>query len=93
MMRHPDRLREADRQQLAEVLARCSELEAASHLVRTFAEILTTRFGQHLEGWIATVRAEDLPDWRRERSSRRSRGFDSGHWPGTLFSCFWWSWG
>ncbi|MDX3458774.1 ISL3 family transposase [Streptomyces sp. ME02-8801-2C] len=61
MMRHPGRLRDEDRQQLAEVLARSPELEAASRLVRGFAEILTTRSGQHLKDWIAAVRAEDLP--------------------------------
>ncbi|MFJ3644208.1 ISL3 family transposase [Streptomyces sp. NPDC090108] len=61
MMRHPDRLRDEDRQQLAGVLARCPELDAASRLVRTFAEILTNRSGQHLKDWITAVRAEDLP--------------------------------
>ncbi|WP_329618057.1 ISL3 family transposase [Streptomyces brevispora] len=60
MMRHPDRLRDEERQQLAGVLARCPELEAASRLVHAFAEILTTRSGQHLKDWITAVRAEDL---------------------------------
>lgn len=59
-MRHPDRLRDEERQQLAGVLARCPELEAASRLVHAFAEILTTRSGQHLKDWITAVRAEDL---------------------------------
>ncbi|GAA3485669.1 hypothetical protein GCM10018966_102020 [Streptomyces yanii] len=30
-------------------------------MVRAFAEILTTRSGQHLTDWITTARAEDLP--------------------------------
>ncbi|WP_327686483.1 transposase [Streptomyces sp. NBC_00467] len=50
-----------DRQRLAEVLARSPELDATSRLVRGFAEILTTRSGQHLKDWIAAIRAEDLP--------------------------------
>jgi transposase len=62
MMRHPDRLRDDDRQQLAEFCARCPQVDAASGLVRAFAEILTTRSGQHLKDWIIAVRAEDLPD-------------------------------
>ncbi|WP_308380170.1 ISL3 family transposase [Streptomyces sp. ISL-43] len=61
MMRHPDRLRDEDRQQLAEVLARSPELDATSRLVRGFAEILTTRTGQHLKDWVVSARAEELP--------------------------------
>ncbi|SQE00887.1 hypothetical protein FMEAI12_7340003 [Parafrankia sp. Ea1.12] len=56
----------------AQVLARCPELTAADHLVRAFAEVLTTRTGQHLKDWIVTASAEDLPAstpsppaWRR----------------------------
>lgn len=59
-MRHPDRLRDEDRQQLARVCALCPELDAASRLVRAFAEILTTRSG-HLNDWITAVRAEGMP--------------------------------
>ncbi|MFD9824874.1 ISL3 family transposase [Streptomyces violascens] len=61
MMRHPDRLRDDERRQLGEILARCPELTAADQLVRAFAQILTTRSGQHAKDWITTVRAEDLP--------------------------------
>nr|WP_248296138.1 transposase [Streptomyces sp. S1D4-11] len=60
MMRHPDRLRDEDRQQLARVCALCPELDAATRLVRAFAEIVTTRSG-HIKDWITAVRAEDLP--------------------------------
>jgi hypothetical protein len=59
--RRPDRLGDDERQQLAQILARCPELAAAQSLVRAFADILTTRTGQHLKNWITAARAEDLP--------------------------------
>ncbi|MFF2511812.1 transposase [Streptomyces sp. NPDC058086] len=40
--------------------ALCPELDAATRLVRAFAEIVTTRSG-HIKDWITAVRAEDLP--------------------------------
>ncbi|MET8747465.1 transposase, partial [Streptomyces sp. NPDC004728] len=49
IMRHPDRLSESGEKRLAEVLTRCPELAAAHRLVRSFAEILSTRTGQHLK--------------------------------------------
>ncbi|MEV8548094.1 ISL3 family transposase [Streptomyces sp. NPDC051572] len=61
MMPHPDRLRDEEREQFAGILARCPELAAAEQLVRSFAEILTTRSGQHLKDWILAAQAEDLP--------------------------------
>ncbi|MEV8529406.1 transposase [Streptomyces sp. NPDC052000] len=60
-MRCPDRLRDEEQEQFAGILARCPELAAAEQLVRSFAEILTARSGQHLKDWILAVRAEDLP--------------------------------
>ncbi|MFF9504890.1 transposase [Streptomyces sp. NPDC014656] len=62
IMRHPDRLSEREDQQLTEILARCPELAAAHRLVRGFAEILSTRTGQHLKDWVVSARAEGLPD-------------------------------
>ncbi|GGZ20897.1 transposase [Streptomyces poonensis] len=61
MMRHPDHLRNADREQFADILSRCPELAAAEQLVRAFVEILTTRSGQHLKDWVSAAQAEDLP--------------------------------
>ncbi|WP_307804697.1 ISL3 family transposase [Streptomyces sp. VRA16 Mangrove soil] len=61
MMRHPDRLRDEDREQLAGILGRCPELAAAEQLVRSFTEILTTRSGQHLKDWVIAAQAKDLP--------------------------------
>ncbi len=61
MMRHPDHLRDDERRQFNVILARCPELAAADRLVRAFADILTTRSGQHLKDWAVATRAEDLP--------------------------------
>ncbi|MCM2425093.1 ISL3 family transposase [Streptomyces sp. RKAG337] len=61
LMRHPDRLRDKERVQLVEILARCPELTAADRLVRSFAEILTNRSGQHLKDWVIAAHAADLP--------------------------------
>lgn len=62
LMRHPDRFRDDERVQLTSILARCPELTAAYQLIRSFAEILTTRSGQHLKDWIITAHAADLPE-------------------------------
>ncbi|MFF8618794.1 ISL3 family transposase [Streptomyces sp. NPDC015350] len=59
--RHPDRLSESEGKQLSEVFTRCPELTAAHRLVRSFAEILSTRTGQHLKDWVVSVQAEELP--------------------------------
>ncbi|MFC9619432.1 transposase [Streptomyces sp. NPDC056930] len=61
MMRHPDHLGDEERRQFTTVLAQCPELTALHRHVRTFAEILTTRSGQHLKDWVTATRAEDLP--------------------------------
>ncbi|MFJ7199613.1 MULTISPECIES: transposase [unclassified Streptomyces] len=46
---------------MSEVFTRCPELTAAHRLVRSFAEILSTRTGQHLKDWVVSVQAEELP--------------------------------
>ncbi|WP_373294597.1 transposase [Streptomyces albiflavescens] len=61
MMRHPDHLGDEERPQFTTFLAQCPELTALNRHVRTFAEILTTRSGQHLKDWVTATRAEDLP--------------------------------
>ncbi|MCX5207641.1 ISL3 family transposase [Streptomyces sp. NBC_00237] len=61
MMRNPDHLRDDEREQFTGVLARCPELTAAERLVRSFAEMLATRSGQHLKDWTVAVQAENLP--------------------------------
>ncbi|WP_240805744.1 transposase [Streptomyces sp. A1547] len=64
IMRHPDRLSESEGRQLTEVLTHCPELAATHRLVRGFAEILSTRTGQHLKDWAVSARAEELPNLR-----------------------------
>ena len=61
MMRRPEHLGDEERRQFTAILAQCPELTALYGHVRTFAEILTTRSGQHLKNWITIARAEDLP--------------------------------
>ncbi|MFD8534486.1 ISL3 family transposase [Streptosporangium canum] len=59
--RHPDRLKEIEKQQLKTVLARCPELQAVSGHVRTFAGMLADLAADRLQGWLAAVLADDLP--------------------------------
>ncbi|MFD9575622.1 ISL3 family transposase [Streptomyces sp. NPDC059982] len=61
MMRHPENLADGEREQFAAVLAHCPELKALHEHVRSFAEILQTRSGQHLKDWITAVRTADVP--------------------------------
>jgi transposase len=61
ILRHPDTLDDQEQARLKEVLARCPHLDAASAHVAAFAEMLTGRHGDRLDGWIAAVEADDLP--------------------------------
>jgi transposase len=61
ILRHPDSLDPEEQMRLKEVLARCRHLEAASGHAAAFAEMLTGRHGDRLDGWIAAVEADDLP--------------------------------
>ncbi|WP_405786823.1 ISL3 family transposase [Streptomyces sp. NBC_00029] len=61
MMRHPENLADGERRQFAVILADCPELKALHAHVRSFAEILQTRSGQHLKDWITATRTADLP--------------------------------
>jgi transposase len=61
ILRRPDSLDDHEQTRLKEVLARCRHLEAASRHVAAFAEMLTGLRGDRLDGWIATVEADDLP--------------------------------
>ncbi|MFI6078711.1 transposase [Actinoplanes sp. NPDC051343] len=60
----PDRLADDDRDQLARARATCPHLDALAAHVAAFAEILTARQGQRLNGWITAVEADDQPDLR-----------------------------
>ncbi|MGI5170232.1 transposase [Spirillospora sp. CA-253888] len=59
--RHPDNLAPDDQAELKEVLAACTHLSILHDHVKTFAEMMTGRHGDRLDGWIAAVRADDLP--------------------------------
>ena len=53
--------RAATWQELADLLQRCPELQAASGHVRAFATMLTQLTGQDLPQWISGARAAGLP--------------------------------
>ncbi|RVU29066.1 transposase [Streptomyces antnestii] len=61
MMRQPEHLGDEESQHFTAVLAQCPELTALHGYIRAFAEILTTRSGQHLKDWITATCADDLP--------------------------------
>ncbi|QHA02072.1 ISL3 family transposase [Streptomyces broussonetiae] len=59
--RHPDRLDDADAQQLKEILARVPALARTADHVRDFAELMNDRRGHQLKDWIARVRQDQVP--------------------------------
>jgi transposase len=63
IMSHPDHLDADNRIHMAELLARCPELNSAAGHVRTFATMMTNRDGHLLDAWITAVTAdaEGLP--------------------------------
>jgi transposase len=54
-------LPEHDRSYLDELLAACSPLAVLAGHVRAFADLLTTRRGADLNGWLSEVEESDLP--------------------------------
>jgi hypothetical protein len=61
MLRRPEDLDAEEQLQLKQVLAACPHLDTAATHVGTFAEMLTSRHGEHLDSWMAAVDADDLP--------------------------------
>ncbi|WP_434600592.1 ISL3 family transposase [Streptomyces sp. A5-4] len=61
LTRHPDRLTDDQAQQLKAILARCPALDQTAHHVRAFAELMNNRQGKHLDQWIESVTADNLP--------------------------------
>ncbi|KOU83419.1 transposase [Streptomyces sp. XY58] len=61
ILRRPTALSDAEQLQLKTVLARCSELDALTRHVRSFAAMLTERQGERLPEWLDAVRQDDLP--------------------------------
>uniref|UniRef100_UPI003975E1AC ISL3 family transposase n=1 Tax=Rhodococcus rhodochrous TaxID=1829 RepID=UPI003975E1AC len=65
MLRHPDDLTDAEQIGLKQVHVGCRHLEATAAHVTAFAEMLTELRGDHLNSWMAAVRADDLPQLHR----------------------------
>ncbi|MFF0887123.1 ISL3 family transposase [Streptomyces sp. NPDC003456] len=57
----PDTLTETEQLQLKAVRTHCSELEALTRHVRSFATMLAERQGERLPDWLDAVRQDDLP--------------------------------
>ena len=61
LMTRPERLPEAHRQHLAELLTACPHLRVLAERVAQFARILTQRRGGDLDAWLTTTEADALP--------------------------------
>ncbi|MGW7467026.1 ISL3 family transposase [Streptomyces xantholiticus] len=61
ILRRPDTLTETEQLQLKAVRTYCSELDALTGHVRSFATMLTERQGERLPDWLDAVRQDDLP--------------------------------
>ena len=65
LLSRPAALDEDDQAQLAGIQDRCPHLDALAGHVRSFAEMMTQRRGQHeMEGWLVAVEGSDLPELR-----------------------------
>ena len=65
LLSRPDNLDDDERAQLADLQGRCPHLDALAAHVRSFAEMMTHRQGEHeLEGWLTAAEASDLPELR-----------------------------
>jgi transposase len=63
LLTRPDTLTHDEQAQLADLQDRCPHLNPLAAHVRSFAEIMTRRTGQHdLEGWLTAVEASDQPE-------------------------------
>jgi len=65
MLRRPGDLTDEEQIGLKQVLAGCRHLEATATHATAFAEMLTGLRGDHLNSWMAAVRADDLPQLHR----------------------------
>ncbi|MFI7257566.1 transposase [Streptomyces anulatus] len=61
ILHRPDTLPETEQFQLKTVRTHCSELDALTRHVRSFATMLTERQGERLPDWLKAVRQDDLP--------------------------------
>lgn len=62
ILRRPDALDDQEQTSLQQMPARCPHLDAAAGHVAAFAEIMSGRHGDQLDGWIGGVAADELPD-------------------------------
>ena len=60
----PGKLTDTDRAALAQITARCEELDTTRSLVREFADMLCHRHGEHLEAWAAQAEASPVSELR-----------------------------
>ena len=58
--RHPETLSTRERDELAAILARCSDLGATARHVQAFAVMMRERVGQRLNSWMRAVRQDTL---------------------------------
>lgn len=58
---HPGHLTDDETAKLSRVKARSARLAATATHVTAFAEMMTSRHGEHLPGWIVAVELDDLP--------------------------------
>ena len=61
-MRHPDKLEEGERMDLAALRRVHPDLEMAYCLTRDFLQMLRKREGERLDTWLASVHESDLPE-------------------------------
>jgi transposase len=65
LLTRPAALGDQEQAQLAGIFDRCPHLDALAGHVRSFAEMMTRRQGEHeLEGWLTAAEASDLPELR-----------------------------
>jgi transposase len=60
----PGKLADLDRAALAQITARCEELKVTRDLVRSFADMLCHRHGEHLEAWTTQAEASPVSELR-----------------------------
>jgi transposase len=61
-LRRPENLRVEEQETLVKLRQIHSEVDRAYDLVQQFAQMLRTRTGEHLDGWLDQVECSKLPD-------------------------------
>ena len=61
-LRRPEKLRVEEQEQLSKLRQINPEVALAYELVQQFAQMLRTRSGEHLDGWLDQVERSDLPE-------------------------------